>query len=124
MYPRIIFPLDSSDLAERVLPLVSLLGRSFNSSVELLSVIQEIPGYVAPQVNSVVAGPYATSSRGNFEASATTGSSGRLFWLTSIVGNSVQITLCSPSVRTGQRNAAKGSSYLHNDSGHRRQEGE
>ena len=50
MYPRIVVPLDSSDLAERVLPLVSLLGRPFQSSVELLSVIQEIPGYVAPEV--------------------------------------------------------------------------
>ena len=50
MYPRIVVPLDSSDLAERVLPLVSLLGRPFQSSVELLAVIQEIPGYVAPEV--------------------------------------------------------------------------
>ena len=50
MFPRIVVPLDSSDLAERVLPLVSLLGKSFQSSVELISVIQEIPGYVAPEV--------------------------------------------------------------------------
>lgn len=50
MYPRIVVPLDSSDLAERVLPLVMLLARPLQSSVELLSVIQEIPGYVAPEV--------------------------------------------------------------------------
>ncbi len=50
MYPRIVVPLDNSDLAERVLPLVSLLGRPFQTSVELLSVTQEIPGYVAPEV--------------------------------------------------------------------------
>jgi nucleotide-binding universal stress UspA family protein len=50
MYPRIVVPLDNSDLAERVLPLVSLLGRPFQSSLELLSVTQEIPGYVAPEV--------------------------------------------------------------------------
>ena len=48
MYPRIVVPLDSSDLAERVLPLVSLLGRPFQSSVELL-VIQEIPGLWLPK---------------------------------------------------------------------------
>ena len=50
MYPRIVVPLDSSDLAERVLPMVTLLGGPFQSSVELLSVFQELPGYVGPEV--------------------------------------------------------------------------
>lgn len=50
MYPKIVVPLDSSDLAERVFPLVRLLARSYHAPVELLSVIQEVPGYLGPEM--------------------------------------------------------------------------
>lgn len=43
MYARILIPLDSSDLAEQVIPFVRILGNSLQSPVDLMSVIQEIP---------------------------------------------------------------------------------
>ncbi|MFQ6029071.1 MAG: universal stress protein [Dehalococcoidia bacterium] len=43
MFSKILVPLDCSDLAEQVLPLVSTLASGLNTPIQLISVIQQLP---------------------------------------------------------------------------------
>lgn len=47
MYKRIVVPLDGSTLAEQILPVVKLLASAFHSEVQLLHVVEPLPGDLA-----------------------------------------------------------------------------
>ena len=63
MYERILVPLDGSPLAEQVLPFVSVLGKTFGSSVVLLRVFDPVPAELSDPAHGVYIDRLAASFR-------------------------------------------------------------